>query len=73
MPLNRTPLSRSQLCELLGVEPARFVAIERARKAGSTGFVLVTESDMNTSGTFPQLTTGGKRIGTKKGGKKKAS
>lgn len=67
MPCERQPISRSQLGELLAIEPSRLIAIEKR----STGFCLVLEPDMNTSGSFPQLTQGGKRIGTKpKKGKK---
>jgi hypothetical protein len=68
MPVERRPISVSQLSELLGVDPARFVAIERT----STGWCVVTDegAEMQTRGTVPQLTTGkgGKKLGGKKKG-----
>ena len=68
MPVLRTPISVSQISELLGIDPKDFVAMERA----STGWCIVTEGRaMNTSGSFPQLNQGGKRIGTKKSKGKK--
>lgn len=72
MPVDRVPISVSQLAELLGVEPPRrFVAVEHVCTRAYRGWMVVTEGDeMNTSGTFPALNTGGKRIGGK-GGKKK--
>lgn len=41
MPVERVPLSISQLCELIGVDPARFVAVEKR----STGLVIVLEPE----------------------------
>lgn len=84
MPVERRPISHSQLCELLGVEPARFIDLEHApclregeRKGqpNSSGWVMVLEPEdaMQTSQTMPQLNQGGKKIraGGKKGGGKK--
>lgn len=52
MAVLRTPISRSQLSELLGVEPGLLLAVERL----STGFCVVTEGDeMQTTGTCPPL------------------
>ena len=80
MPIERHEISVSQFCELLALDPARFVGVARL-KNGSITILLEpepgvrppwpTEGRMNTSGSFPQLTTGGKKIGTKKGGKKR--
>lgn len=71
MPVDRLAISHSQLADLLGLEPAVFVAIERATRGGGPDWYVVTErNDMNTSGTFPQLTKGGKKICGKKGGKR---
>lgn len=68
MPVERYPVSHSQLAELLGYDHARFLAVERSNR-NDRGWVIVTEGedDMNTSGTFPQLTKGGKKVGGKKG------
>lgn len=65
MPVERHPISVSQFCELLAIDPTRFIGIERH----STGLYLVLEPEagMNTSGAFQQLNTGGKKIGGKKG------
>lgn len=64
MPVERRAISVSQISELLGVDPARFIAVERLT---STMLQIVLEPEMNTTGTFPQLTKPGKKIG---GGKK---
>ena len=63
----RTPISRSQLAELFGMEPAQFVGIDRTL----AGWVVVSEGDddMQTTQTFPQLADNTKR-GPKKGGKR---
>jgi len=61
MPVERHAISVSQLAELLGVDPARFVAVEkRVDRTGDGswrgGWYVVTEGDdMQTSGTMPQL------------------
>jgi hypothetical protein len=67
--LERHRISVSQLSELLGVDPKRFVAVQRVCSREFNGWEVVTEGgEMNTSGTFPQLNQGGK---TKKGKGKK--
>ena len=66
----RTPISVSQLAELVGVNPARFVAIERQGVHGHPGWVIVTEDEMQTIGTFPQLADNTRRKPTKKGTRK---
>ena len=71
MPIERHEISVSQFCELLALDPARFVGVARLKNGSIT--ILLEPEAMNTSGTFPQLTTGGKKIGTKKGGKKRGS
>jgi hypothetical protein len=64
MPVVRTPISKSQLAELFGLEPEQFVGIDRTLQ----GWTVVSEGDdMNTSGTFPQLNSGKKTKGGKKG------
>lgn len=55
MPIQRTPISVSQLSELLGVDPARFVAVERRCDKDYRGWVVVTEDEMQTTGTCPPL------------------
>lgn len=66
MPVERQPISVSQLSELLGVEPSTFVAVERHLQQ----WYVVTEGrEMQTTGTFPQIHDNTKR-GPKKGGKK---
>lgn len=70
--VTRIAISHSQLAELLGVEPRDFLAVDRAtqRGPGISDWTIVAEGDdMQTSGTFPQLTTKGKG-GKKKGGKR---
>ena len=67
MPVERQPISVSQLAEMLGVDPARFIAVEKRPH----GWCVVTEGDeMQNSGTFPALTKGGKKIGGGKKGKR---
>ena len=71
MPVERQPISVSQFCELLAIEPSRFIGIER-RRHDSTGLLIVLEGDDmagQTSGTLPQLAQG--KSGKKAGGKKK--
>ena len=68
MPVERVSVSLSQFAELLGLEPGRFLGVEFDRR--STALTLVMEPNMTqTSGTFPQLAQGGKKIGGKKGKK----
>jgi hypothetical protein len=71
MPIERHPISVSQFCELLALDPARFYGVERGPRGSSTLTILMEPDMAQTSGTIPQLTTGGKRIGAKGGGKKK--
>lgn len=40
MPVERTPISISQFCELLAIEPARFVGVEVNRRASTVTLVL---------------------------------
>lgn len=67
MPVERQPISVSQLSELIGVDPKRFIAVE---KRSSTDLVIVLEPEEMTQpiGTFPQLTQG--KATKKKGGKR---
>jgi hypothetical protein len=78
MPVERRLISRSQLCELLGVDPALFIDVEREpakredQRKGEKhvlGWVIVTEEEpmTQTRGTNPPLYGGGKK---KPGGKK---
>lgn len=49
MPVERQAISRSQLCELLGIEPAKFIAIERDRDNLEPGrWWIVTEGPEDT-------------------------
>jgi hypothetical protein len=77
MPIERVAISRSQLCELLGVDPARFVDVERDNPNKGTAkrdphcwwIVMEPEEQMaQTSGSIPPLYQGS---GTKKKPKKK--
>lgn len=73
MPVERRFMSTSQFCELMGIDQSRFICIEngvegKGRLDWTKGVVIVLEDEMaQTTGTFPQLTTG-----KKKGGKKKS-
>lgn len=70
MPVQRTPISKSQLAELLGLEPGRFVAVEMRCDKDYRGWVVVTEGeDMQNSGAFPQLSDNTTRRKPKKGKK----
>jgi hypothetical protein len=110
VPVERIAISSSQLCELVGIEPERFIAVEpdkpvrEGQGADKSRWWIVVEPDTQpvrvpritdaaalrralsqvdgligvdpkkfvmaqTSGTFPQLTKKGTRIG-KKGGKR---
>lgn len=75
MPVERTAISRSQLCELLAVDPARFIAIEPdrggrgAEQRDRTKWWIVVESDdmAQTTPIFPQTADNTKRKPAKKG------
>lgn len=69
MPVIRTEISESQLADLLGVDPARFVAVEHRCDKDYRGWVVVTEDEMQTSGTMPQLADNTTRRKPKKGKK----
>lgn len=64
------------ICDVLPGRTALFAGVRSGAPdeevCGWDEFEIKEAEDMNTSGTFPQLTAGGKRIGTKKSGKKKA-
>lgn len=67
MPVSRTPISRSQLAELFGLEPSQLVGIERT----TTGWCVISEGDeMQTTGTFPEVSDN-KTRGPRNGGKKR--
>jgi hypothetical protein len=69
MPVIREAVSLSQFAELIGVLPSRLIGVEMDRRGtGTVTIVLEPEDDMaQSSGTIPQLNTGGKTIGGKKG------
>ena len=77
MPVVREHLSISQFAELVGIVPARLTGLEMDKRVSRVTLVLEPEeNDMaQTSGTFPQLTKGGTKIGGKspkgKGGGRK--
>lgn len=52
MPVERHPISVSQLSELLGVDPSTFVAVE---KRLHQWYVVTEGQDMQTTGTFKEL------------------
>lgn len=54
MPVERQAISVNQFAELLGIDAARFIAVERPRR-DSTRLYLVMEAEMQTTGTFPQI------------------
>lgn len=55
--MTRIPISHSQLAELLGVEPREFLSVDRKTRRDAPDWTVVLEGDdMQTSGTFPQLT-----------------
>jgi hypothetical protein len=66
MPIRVIEISASQFCELLGIEPSQFIGVQaNGTKIG----ILVEGEDMaQTSGSFPQVTKGGKKSGGKKKG-----
>lgn len=56
MPVVRTPISRSQLADLVGVDPERFLGIQMRCDREYTGWVVLTEGEpMQTTGTCPTL------------------
>lgn len=55
MPVQRTRISESQLADLLGVDPACFIAVERRCDKEYSGWCVVTEGEMQTTGTFPEI------------------
>ena len=69
MPVERQAISVNQFCELLALDPQRFIAVERNRR-DSTGLYLVMEPEMQTTGTCPEIHDN-KTRGPKKGGKKR--
>lgn len=76
MPVERHPISVSQLADLLGLDPAAFVAIEkRVERTGDGtwrgGWYIVTQGvAMQTTGTMPQLSDNTTRRKPKGKGKK---
>jgi len=54
MPVERHEISVSQFCELLALEPQRFIGVTRPRADSSTLTILM-EPEMQTSGTNPPL------------------
>ena len=69
MPVECRTVSSSQFCELLGLDPARFRGV-RQDYHGTIRLYVEPEAGMQTTGTFPQLTTkskGGKKGGGKRG------
>lgn len=70
MPVERQPISVSQFCNLLEIEPSRFIGVEYHRQRSSLAILLEPEDRMSqTTGAFPALATGKKA--SSKGGKKK--
>lgn len=70
MPVQRTPISESQLADLLGVEPGRLLGVERCGDRECRRWVVVTEDEdenMQNSGAFPQLSDATTRRKPKKG------
>ena len=66
-------MSFDQFCTFFDFNPKELVSIEVDPQASSITVKLLNESETamsQTSGAFPQLNKGGKRIGTKKGGRK---
>jgi hypothetical protein len=57
VPVVRTPISASQLAELLGVPPERFIAVERRWTPDYKGWVIVLEPEeqVQTTGTCKPL------------------
>lgn len=68
MPVERYPISRSQFCELVGIDPVRLCDIEYRRE--TITLCLEPVEMTQTSGTCPPLTTGKKTDGKKIGGRK---
>jgi hypothetical protein len=76
MPVERRPISVNQLCELLGLDQARFIGIEPdpcSRNGGqrdSTKWWIVLEpEDMQTTGTAPALSDNTSKRKPKKSGR----
>lgn len=74
VPIERVEVSRSQLAELLGVSPARLIAVQRVQpfrdQARKDAFQIVLEPEeraMQTTGTCPPLSDNTKRKPTRKG------
>ena len=67
MPVVRTPISVSQLSELLGLDPRCFVAVERRCDRDFKGWCVVTDDEMQTSGTFPEIADNKTRKTPRKG------
>lgn len=65
-------MSFHQFCTFFDFNPKELRDIQVDKQASSITVVLANEGEMEmqTSGTFPQLKTGGKKIGTKKTGRK---
>jgi hypothetical protein len=64
MPIRVIEISASQFCDLLGIEPSQFIGVQ----ANGTKIGLLVEGaeTVQTSGSFPQLSKGGKKGGSKK-------
>lgn len=68
MPIERHRISHSQLAECLGYEPSMLVAVQRVCSRDYTGWEVITE--MQTTGTFPEVSDNKVRT-PRKGGKKR--
>lgn len=69
MPIDVRDVSISQFCELLGLEPERFIGVQVDRRAQRIGILLEPEDTMaQTRGSIQPVYQGGKKSGgTKKG------
>lgn len=67
MPIERRAISVSQLSELLGIEPERFICV---KNLSSTGLEVWLEDEMQTTGSCPPLSDNTSRKGPKSGGKR---
>jgi hypothetical protein len=50
MPVKRIPISRAMFCELLGIDPSRFIGMDRERceregQPCSTGLLIMVEPE----------------------------
>ncbi len=71
MPVERHAISVSQFCNLLEIDPHRFLGVEFNRQRSSLAILIEPEDSMGqTTGAFPALSTG-KKAGGKKGGGKR--